>query len=93
MNSQLKELKNRHAKKTCAVGSGPKNAGAVLYWTVRQLSSGRWVFEDAWAFFKRADTAARFYRRTYRKRCVVVAVEAGKNKNVVLKLLLEGHGQ
>lgn len=49
----------------------------MIYWTARNTSRRRWQFEDGHRTKERAEQAARFYRREFRRRCVVVAVPDG----------------
>ena len=60
----------------------------LLYYTARQLRKGLWQFEDGWDAEAKAQHAARFYRREYRRRCIVIAVQEGQNKWDVLRATL-----
>lgn len=45
----------------------------VIYWTCRKTSPKRWTPEDGWDTREKAESSAKFYRREYRRPCVVVA--------------------
>lgn len=42
------------------------------WWTVRNTSKNRWQPEEGWDTPEQAEKAAKFYRRTFSRRCVVV---------------------
>lgn len=62
----------------------------VLFWTARQLRNRRWQFQDGWICDAEAQRAALFYRREFRRRCVVVRVPDGTDKAAALRAMLKG---
>lgn len=50
----------------------------MIYWTCRNISRNRWQFEDGSEDRAKAERSAKFYRREYNRRCVVVPVPKGE---------------
>lgn len=51
----------------------------MTYWTARNTSGNKWQFEDGWKDLDKAIKGAAYYRREYRRKCVVVPVPDGFN--------------
>jgi hypothetical protein len=67
----------------------------TVYTTARLTSRGvhrtRWQFEDGWATREQAEASAKFYRREYRRPCVVVALpdDVKPGSDEAARLLIE----
>lgn len=61
-----------------------------LYWTARNTSGHKWKFEDGWNTPELAQKAAKFYRKEFRRKCVVVFVPKGQDHRETLRKQLAG---